>query len=164
LKRADPLHQVPCVTRVLKSHMITFVGCGGTSQCGASVCALVGLPNAVQSSDRGRFLAPGGAPGGPDFLMGRDCMPRSPPSASNTQRAERKFAPADPNVNVICHIATFAKDPGPVVTCHVATFAKNLGINDIDICPNPRDKYAQGNSVLALRELDSGVPATAKLE
>ena len=41
-----------------------------------------------------------------------------------------------------CHIATFAKDPGLVVSCHVATFAKNLGTNDIDICPNPRDKYA----------------------
>ena len=69
-----------------------------------------------------------------------------------------------PQTQMSCHIATFAKDPGPVVSCHVATFAKNLGINDIDICPNPRDKYAQGNSVLALRELDSGVPATAKLE
>ena len=50
-----------------------------------------------------------------------------------------------PQTQMSCHIATFAKDPGPVVSCHVATFAKNLGINDIDICPNPRDKYAQGN-------------------
>ena len=49
-----------------------------------------------------------------------------------------------PQTQMSCHIATFAKDPGPVVSCHVATFAKNLGINDIDICPNPRDKYAQG--------------------
>ena len=49
-----------------------------------------------------------------------------------------------PQTQMSCHIATFAKDPGPVVSCHVATFAKNLGTNDIDICPNPRDKYAQG--------------------
>jgi hypothetical protein len=49
-----------------------------------------------------------------------------------------------PQTQMSCHIATFAKDPGPVVSCHVATFAKNLGTNDIDICPNPRDKYAHG--------------------
>jgi hypothetical protein len=55
-----------------------------------------------------------------------------------------------PQTQMSCHIATFAKDPGPVVSCHVATFtftfAKNLGTNDIDICPNPRDKYAHGNT------------------
>jgi hypothetical protein len=51
-----------------------------------------------------------------------------------------------PQTQMSCHIATFAKDPGPVVSCHVATFAKNLGTNDINICPNPRDKYAHGKA------------------